>query len=179
MKKKTLVILMAVALLSVASAGIGKAYAYFTTNDPASGSQQISLGDQTTITEEYDSTNWIKKVTITNKSDSSQAVYVRAKAFAGSDYTLDVTGWGNPDAEGYYYYLGQDAPVAVEPGKATGTPLSVQISGQEQMDPKSFNVVIVYETTPAVQNGIGEDGSIQYEEPDWDRGLTAEGGENS
>ena len=181
MKKKILIVLMAVALLSAATAGIGKAYAYFTANTMAAGNKQISLGDKTTIEEEYES--WVKKVRIKNSEDSSQAVYVRAMAYVGAEYTLNISGWSGSDGTGsgdgdygYFYYSDP-----VEPGKPTETPLEVRIIGAngEKLDPKSFNVVIVYETTPAVQDGTDANGNVQYLPADWSLTITEKGGENS
>ena len=45
----------------------------------------------------------------------------------------------------------------------------------ETAEPREFNVVIVYETTPAVQNGY-ENGAVQYEPADWAR-TAEEGGD--
>ena len=182
MKKKVLVILGAVALLSVATAGIGKAYAYFTTNDQAVGVQSIALGDKTTIEEDYDS--FKKTVRITNAADSAQAVYVRTKAFSGAEYPLTVKGktskWSSESGSGLaneWWYFSDP----VEPGDKTED-LDVSIGGKaldRDSEPREFNVVIVYETTPAVQKGVSDDGNIEYEDPDWDRSVKAEGGENS
>ena len=171
MKKKLLIVLTAAALLSVSVAGIGGAYAYFTTNAQASGRQTISLGDQTTIEENYGS--WQKSVRIKNEDTSSQAVYVRARAFASDDFPVDQnqisgTNW-TPEGEWYVY----GAPV--EPGGYTEI-LNVPVEG-EGKEPREFNVVIVYETTPAVQNGYAN-GQVQYEPVDWTR-TTEEGGQNS
>ena len=178
MKKKVLAVLTAVALLSAATAGLGKAYAYFTTNAQASGRQTVSLGDQTTITEEFEPGSWTKTVRITNDSDSSQAVFVRARAFAGDEYPLVYIPGANWTPEGDWYVY--TAPV--EPGDPT-TDLGVKIGGRapdRTVDARAFNVVIVYETTPAVQDGY-ENGSIKYvpySSDVWSR-STDKGGQNS
>ncbi|MBQ2626334.1 MAG: hypothetical protein IJG17_01020, partial [Eubacterium sp.] len=54
MKKRIAGILAAVALLSVVTAGIGKASAYFTTYAQARGGHVIKLGDETRIDEKFD-----------------------------------------------------------------------------------------------------------------------------
>lgn len=180
MKKKLLVVLAAAVLLSASTVGIGKAYAYFTTNAQASGRQTVSLGDQTTITEDFTPGSWTKTVRITNNSTSSQAVFVRARAFAGAEYPLTIAGT-NWTQEGEWYVYGTPG-TPVEPGGVTSD-LSVQIGGKptdRTVDPREFNVVIVYETTPAVQNGYAN-GAVQYEpySPEvWTR-TTEEGGQNS
>ena len=173
MKKKLLVILAAAALLSVSAAGIGTAYAYFTTNAQASGRQTVTLGDQTSIEENYGS--WTKSVRIKNEETSSQAVYVRARAFAGDEYPTGQIAGTNWTQNGEWYVYGP----AVEPGQYTEV-LQVPIEGKakdETAEPREFNVVIVYETTPAVQNGY-ENGAVQYEPADWAR-TAEEGGQNS
>ena len=161
MRKKVLAVLTAVALLSAATAGLGKAYAYFTTNAQASGRQTVSLGDQTTITEDFEPGSWTKTARITNSSNSSQAVYVRARAFAGTEYPLEYIPGANSNwrLEGDWYVY----TAAVEPGNST-TDLGVKIGGRapdRTVDARAFDVVIVYETTPAVQDGY-ENGNIKY-----------------
>ena len=181
MRKKILLGIAAILLTAVAAAGIGKAYAYFTTYVEAKGGKTIHLGDSTTMEENY--TNWQKAVTISNSSDSAQAVWVRAQAFSGSEYKLLYGGddWSASD-DGWYYFK---TPVA--PGGNTSV-LTVSITDKEGNPPaaeegKSFNVVVVYETIPAVQDGEDENGSIQYvpyTAADWSQAVTnteAGGGE--
>lgn len=177
MKKRTIVILAAVALsLALAcGAGIGRAYAYFTTYVQAYGVRTIHLGDSSQIDENY--TQWHKDITITNKGDSYDAVYVRAKAFAGSEYKLvysEGSGWKWNAETGYYDFAG-----VLAPGESTSV-LAVDILGADgnpvKIDEKdvlqSVNIVVVYETTPAVQDGLNDDGSIHYEAADWSRQAT-------
>ena len=181
MKKKILLGIAALLFIAVAAAGIGKAYAYFTTYVEAKGGKTIHLGDMTTMEEDY--TNWQKQVTISNSADSAQAVWVRAQAFSGSEYKLLYGGddWCVAD-DGWYYFK---TPVA--PGEATKV-LTVSITDIEGNPPEveegeSFNVVVVYETIPAVQDGEDENGSIQYvpyTAADWSQAVTntdAGGGE--
>ena len=105
MKKRLAGILAAVALLSVVTAGIGKASAYFTTYAQARGGHVIELGDETTIEENFDGAN--KVVRITNDKDSKQAVWVRAMGITGAEYQqyLDYTQNGSDwtlDEDGFY-----------------------------------------------------------------------------
>ena len=183
MRKKILLGIAAILLVAVAAAGIGKAYAYFTTYVEAKGGKTIHLGDTTTIKEDY--SDWQKAVTVSNSPESAQAVWVRAQAFAGSEYGLVYggEGWSEAaDEAGWYYF---SAPVA--PGGNTSV-LTVSITDKEGNPPaaeegKSFNVVVVYETIPAVQNGEDEAGNIRYvpyTAEDWSKAATnteAGGGE--
>ena len=84
-------VLALTAAVTVASAGIGKAWSYFTTYAEAAGGYTIQLGDRTEITEDF--TDWTKHVTITNE-ESSEPVYIRVRAFCGSQYTLVYSGEG-------------------------------------------------------------------------------------
>ena len=83
---------------------VGSVYSYFTTNAEATGSASISLGSRTEVEEDFSA--WTKRVAITSKKDS-KPVYVRVKAFCGSEYSLtysDEEGNWTPGSDGYYYY---------------------------------------------------------------------------
>ena len=178
MKKKTIILLTTIAMLSIATAGVGKAYAYFTTYVQAAGSETIRLGDVTRIVEDP-VVNGQKKVAIQNNAKSNQAVFVRARAYSGDGFKLKYAGtnWTGPADQadygknGWAYY---STPIL--PGGSTET-LTISIDGipkADVADIDKFNVVVVYESTPAIQNGTDANGNIQYEEPNW-----PEGGENS
>jgi hypothetical protein len=143
------IILAASALCLVLSATVNVASAYFTTYAQAKGGYTIELGEQTNINEKF--SGWVKYVTITSAADS-KPVYVRAKAFSGSQYTLDYSGSGwTLGKDGYYYY---DA--ILNPSESTGE-LLVQISGVP-VNPdgeEAFNVVVVYESTPVLYDETG------------------------
>ncbi len=168
MRKKTVRILTVAALLCVILAGIGTAGAYFTTFVEASGSKEILLGDHTTVEEEVVGTE--KLVTITNSADSNKAVWVRAKAFTGAQYesglTCGGTGWTDGGDEFWYYGL-PDHPLV--PGESSEQ-LVVSIGNWPQAEiDKDFNVIVVYETIPAVEDGE-EGGVVKYVVPtadDW------------
>lgn len=148
MKKRVTGILIAVALLTIAAAGIGPASAYFTDRDEGSQSHAVQLGDSTTVTEEAD---WNKKVMITNDAASTEAIWVRSQAFAALDIQKQLkysgSGWTQGD-NGWWYYS-----KPVDPGKTADT-LNIQLPDKdnpvipEAKENKTFNVIVVYETTP-------------------------------
>ena len=165
MKRRNIFLaILAVAL--ILSVGLSSAAAYFTTSVKASGSVMIDLGPHTTI-EEPDVSRWTKHVVIKNQDDSKQPVYVRAKAFAGSEFTLEDSGEGwTIDDEGFYRYS-----EIIAPGETTANELLIKIENipegvQERGD---FNVTVVYEATPVLYDEAGE--------PYADWNLKAEGGD--
>nr|WP_302111182.1 hypothetical protein [uncultured Acetatifactor sp.] len=165
-------VLALAAVCAVASAGIGKTWSYFTTYTEAAGGYPIQLGDRTDITEDF--TEWTKHVTIANEP-GSEPVYIRAKAFCGSQYTITYSGegWTWNEEDGYYYYN-----YAVEGGKSTES-LNLKIDGipENPEDLERFNVVIIYESTPVKYH---EDGSAYtVEETDWDEILDTGSTESS
>lgn len=160
--KRNAVVLFLLALLLVLGAGIQSAGAYFTTYIVAEGGRQIRLGSQSMITESV--SDWTKHVTVTCAEDS-EAVYVRAKAFCGSRYTLqydDEDGLWTPGEGGYYYY-----DSILQPGKTTVT-LHVHIDDvpDDPAEGDQFHVIVVYETTPVLYR---EDGTPYA---DWNAALT-------
>ena len=157
-------ILIALVFALIICATIQPAMAYFTTYVRAKGGHTVTLGDTTTITEEFSS--WTKKVTISNRA-GSEPVFIRAKVLYEGSYTLDVKGdgWTRKQADNYYYY-GQSTPqltlTALNENEST-TQLNVEIKGipteklsdgspnpafQQLKDGESFSVVVVYESTP-------------------------------
>lgn len=167
MRKKN-ILLAAMAAALTLSAGVGSAWAYFTTYAEAKGGYTIELGDRTTVEEEFSA--WTKHVVVTSE-EGSEPVYVRARAFCGSGYSLVYSGsdrWG-PAADGYYYYSD------ILGGGESTDPLDVRIEDvpAEVDDAAAFNVVVVYETTPVLYR---EDGTPYA---DWTATLdsgTVEGG---
>ena len=144
--------LTALILVLILSLSIGSALAYFYTSDDSESAKPMDSGTKTTITETVDSKG-TKIITITNSSDSKQAVYVRAKAFGTPDPTYG-TEWGAPDSNGYYYY-----PGILEPGQSTDPTLTVQVvfPGPATADNinQVFNVIVVYEATPVMYDSDG------------------------
>ena len=150
MKKKT-TILAALAVILTLSAASGSAWAYFTTYAQARGSYPIELGDRTTVEEDFSA--WTKHVSIKSEPDS-EPVYIRVRAFCGAAYQLvysDTSGKWSPDSDGYYYYSD-----VVKGGEATDV-LDIKIENvpEDVKDPASFNVVVIYETTPVLYREDG------------------------
>jgi len=172
-KKKTL-FLSALAAGMVLLSGMGSAWAYFTTTTSAAGGYPLNLGSSTEVTEEFSA--WTKRVSIENEA-GSQPVYVRARAFSGSEYELvysDEGGLWSPGGDGWWYY-GR----AVGGGESTEE-LRVRISNApEEPEEGSFNVVVVYESTPVRYKEDG--GAYSALDSDWtakvDSGSTEGGAE--
>lgn len=144
MKKKN-IILAALAVSLTVSAGVGTAWSYFTTYAEASGGYTLNLGDKTTVEEEFSS--WTKHVAITSREDS-EPVYVRARAFCGSDYQLVYSGsakW-SPNSDGYYYY--SDILNGGEQTEVLDIKIENIPADEDLKDGDNFNVVVIYETTP-------------------------------
>jgi hypothetical protein len=165
MKRNTF-FLTAAAILLVLGVSIGSTMAYFSTYTTAQGGKVIHLGAATEIEEAFDS--WTKRVTVTS-DENSQPVYVRAIAYAGSQYelTYEGTGWSRGD-DGYYYYGN-----ALEGGASTEE-LLVHI-GNVPDDAEAFDVVVIYETTPVLYDENGNPYA------DWSQKVVSdstEGGQN-
>ncbi|MBR0398464.1 MAG: hypothetical protein IJI10_09380 [Eubacterium sp.] len=167
MKKRIYGILMAAAVLSIATAGLGKANAYFTTYATAAGSNRISLGDETTVHEDFSS--WTKTLTFTNSADSSHDVYIRARAFYGDKYEDYVSyepgeKWILGDDKEWYYFT---EPVA--PGEAADEfVLKVgPVPDEIAKDLNEYNVVVVYETIPAADASYADADWSQAESNGW------------
>lgn len=165
MKKKH-IFLLALTIALILATSLNSALAYFTTYATARGGKVIELGG-THIEEGF--SNWTQRVVITNDADG-QPVYVRAKAFAGSQYVLqyndDSDRWSQSESsDGYWYY-----DRILDPGEST-TELRIHIDGvpEKAVEGDSFNVVVIYETTPVQYDDNGNPSS------DWS--LHQEGGE--
>lgn len=150
-KRRTLaapLVAAATALVLLAAAMVGPAYAYFTTYVAAEGGFQLKFGTTTTITETFD--NWTKHVTINNVGDNP--CFVRVAVFGPEGYSLEVVGEGWSDGgDGYWYY---DA--VLEAGASTPV-LDVKISAPVEIDGTTFSVVVVHEST-IVSNADGTAG---------------------
>lgn len=150
MKKKTWFLAAAAVILAL-TAAVDDAWAYFTTYAQAKGGYTLSLGDKTTVEEEFSA--WTKHVVIANSEDS-EPVYVRVKAFCGSEYALvysDENGKWSPGGDGYYYYKD-----VVNGGGATDELLvKIEQVPEDVSDASQFHVVIVYETVPVLYREDG------------------------
>ena len=149
--KKMRYAVMALAVAAVMTAGLGQAWAYFTTYAAAEGGYTINLGDRTEITEHF--LDWKKTVTVTNDQGAAP-VYVRVKAFGPSTHPLTYEGGGWTAGEDGYYYYGNPVPG----GESTG-PLEISIGNiPEHKDPEdgdTFNVIVIYESTPVLYDKDG------------------------
>lgn len=167
--KKAKYFLVLLALVMVMTAGIGRAWAYFTTYASAKGVIPITLGDKTEIKEEF--SRWEKRVTIVSDANS-EPVYIRAKAFGSGSYPLVYSGEGWTIGEDGYYYYNE-----IVPGGGHTSVLSVKIENvptEDVEDGTSFNVIVIYESTPVMYR---EDGTPYA---DWtvilDNGTSESGG---
>lgn len=132
-------------------AAVGSAWAYFTTYAEAKGGYTISLGSKTTVEEKFSA--WTKHVTVVSE-DGSAPVWVRARAFYGSEYSAsysDESGKWTPGSDGYYYYSD------ILNGGETTDELLIKIGNipEDVKDSESFNVIVVYETTPVQYDESG------------------------
>lgn len=166
---KSLLALSAVALVSLAS--VGSANAYFTTYVQAGGGYTVELGDRTVIQETV--SNWVKHFSVTSQADS-EPIYIRARAFSGSQYILQ---YSNPDntpegagtwvdgRDGYWYYSNPDGSLKVVNGGESTSELLIEITNPPENNTVTFNVVVVYESTPIQYH---EDGTAYA---DWTKKL--------
>ena len=158
------------AVLLVLCGSLRGALAYFTTYIVADGGYELRFGSEITLEEEISS--WTKHLRVYNTEDS-EPVFVRARAFCGSQYLLAYEapegGW-TAGGDGYYYY--ED----ILYGGQTARELDIHI-GNVPESPESgdgFHVVVIYETTPVLYR---EDGTPYA---DWNIVLhsgSTEGGE--
>lgn len=175
---KTILAAFAVAL--PLSAGMGSALSYFTANVAASASVPVAIVPNTDIGEEI--VNMEKRVVIKNTGEVP--VYIRLKAFAGSEYTLEIggTNWSptenraegsKSDSDRYYEYGMWVAPeastekIVIKIKDKDGNPIKAGT------DIDAFNVVVVYERTSMVEhdkngNMIYMDAEKTVPKPDWD-----------
>ncbi len=171
--KKINGLLAAAAVMLVLSAAIGSAWGYFTTFVEVRGGHTLKLGSRTEIDEEF--SDWTKRVSISSKPDSVP-VYIRAKAFCGSEYQLTYSDknkkWTEGE-DGYYYYSD------ILYGGQTADELLVKIENipadADVKDSDNFNVVVIYESTPVLYDKDGQPYA------DWDAELetgNVEGGSN-
>lgn len=151
----------------VLTVNVGSADAYFTTYVEAQGGAVVHLGDETNIWEEV--SGWIKHLTVANK-EGSDPVYIRAKAFCGSQYDLTYTG-SNWVAVGDGFYLYNSI---VEGGQVT-TELTITVDAKEKKN--SFDVVVIYESIPVQYDENGEilkpvdDDGKENSKIEWDQKL--------
>lgn len=160
MKKKS-VIFAAIAVVLVLAANLPLAWGYFSTYTEAQGGMPIQSRKVETEIEEPEVTNWAKHLVITN-SEGGSPVYIRAKAFGGSEYDLSYESDGSWKlGEGEFYYYKDILNAGGETSE-----LLVKINNRPADEKgQEFNVVVIYESTP-----------VRYDESgnpyaDWDQPL--------
>lgn len=145
--KNTALLIVAIALILVTyTNGIS---AYFTTYTEAMGGYIVHVGDDTDIYEQF--SNWTKRVTVVSGADA-QPLYVRARAFAGDEYTLLYSGtdWTLGE-DGYFYYS-----KILYPGEETKELLiRIEDIPEDAVPGDSFNVEVIYETSPVLYDENG------------------------
>lgn len=160
----------AIAVMLVMSAVMGSAWAYFTSFSHAKGSVALKLGHEDHIEEKFD--NWEKVLDIVSDKDSNP-VYLRMRAYS-AEYGVTYEGndnWTDEQSDKWVYYK-----KVLPPGKKLSDDdikdeLKVQInnvpkSGDEGLqDGKTFNVIVVYESTEVQYDEAGE--PLTWDKVDW------------
>ncbi len=188
MKKRSYLLILMAAVLMVCIL-VQPALAYFTDRTHADGSILVNFGTTTELNESV--TGFSKTITIGNTGEvgKAESVWVRARAYAGSTYTLEVTlgdGWVDGN-DGWYYYNTPLVPGASETPPVAGsvtTGLQVEITdgipdaAAEDHMYAQINVAVVYETASVHYD---EQGNIL--DANWniilDNGTSAPGGSGS
>ena len=137
------------ALVLILTLSVQPALAYFTDSTQAAGSVEFFAGSKVKITEEVK--DLVKTVTITNTEGSP--VWVRAIAYVGSAFSLEVSGWGSTVGSDTWVYYG--SPIAE--GEATsGLKVAVtKIPKSSDMPMTSFNVGVQFESIPVEYDANG------------------------
>jgi predicted ribosomally synthesized peptide with SipW-like signal peptide len=148
--KKRHVLLAVLAAVMVLSIGVGSAVAYFTASAEAEGAIPIKLKTTTTI-EEPDLFRWIKHLVITN-DEKSEPVFVRAKGFSGSAYPLTYSGEGWTEGEDGWYEYEEILPAG---GSTKELLVGIGNIPEDAVEGQSFNVTVVYESTPVQYDSDG------------------------
>ena len=140
MKKKSILIVLAVLLVFIATAPIQESFAYFTAHDKASGEAVVDLTWSTELKEEIKDNE--KHINILNTGNTP--VIVRVRVFA-AEYAKTTAGSGwSSNADGWWYYS-----EILQPGNSTSE-LLVSIVGDPGYD---FEIVVVHESSRVVYEG--------------------------
>ena len=157
MKKKN-VLLFVLAIVLILATSVGGALAYFTTFAEAKGGYTIHLSSVSTSIDGTFS-DWTNSVIIDNDLDG-QPVFVRARAFIGSQYELLYSGedWTYGD-NGFYYF-----DKILDAGETT-TKLLIKIENvpsqerlgelEQLLKSVHFNAIVIYEATPVLYDENG------------------------
>ncbi len=166
----------AAALALTAALTVESSMAYFTTYVSAGGSEIVNLRTQTEIHE--DVSEMTKHIGITNTSPENDC-FVRVKVFYVDDDKITIDYIPEAGHEDEWYYDDSSDPVLggywyyrplLEAGKTTSI-LDAKINvpqSKEEFDKDQFNVVVIYEFTPAIYD---DDGNVTY---DWSKKLDLE-----
>lgn len=154
MMKRNTILLGALALVLVLCVSIGTAYAYFTTYAAAQGGYVIRAG----VDFEESFYDWTKRVVITSR-ENTMPVYVRARAYAGTTLTLQISGESWTQAGDWWYYTPRNNDGTVKPlnGGESTTELDIKILNipTDVEGGDSFNVAVVYEYAPVRYDEAG------------------------
>ena len=139
MKKKSILIVLAVLLVFIAVTPIRESLAYFTAYDEAEGNGTVDLVWSTTIVESfpYDRD---KNITILNTGETP--VIVRVQVFSGefaATYSVEDGKWIQED-DGWWYYS-----EILEPGDESSA-LYAKVNLETAPD-YDFNIVVVHESS--------------------------------
>ena len=166
MKRKSSYILSLLALVLILCAFIQPVWAYFTSSKQADGAVPISFVRETTIKETVDGLT--KKVTIENSGKSTVHVWVRARAYAGAQFTLTYAYGDNWEQICDWVYY--KTPVAPGTGTDPADPLNVTLSIPDEIKPPDVvNVGVIYESITAFSDG--GDGFRAHTPEDWSKAL--------
>lgn len=157
MKKKNIFLAVLAAVL-VLSSSIGAAVAYFTTYVTAKGGYVVRIENETQIHEEVGKGQ--KTISIINTGNTP--VFVRVKAFYSEDFTVEGgdENWVKNESDGYWYY--QKAVEKTAP--TSNLTLTITVKGTEWNDEDIRNVIVIYESVPAIFTAAGA--------PDLEKGWT-------
>ncbi len=156
--RRSIQLMVFLALIMVAAASVPGTLAYFTTYATAKGGVPITLGAKTRVKEEFK--NWEKTIQIENTGDTD--CYVRVKIIAASQFQIAASGNNWVDAGDGYWYYSEVLPV----GLTTEDSLKASITVAKEVK-TSFNVVVVQECVPVSYDENGNPtGAIQA---DWNK----------
>lgn len=159
-------------LLLVLWGGAGGSLAYFTDQASAEGGWLLEAGEpDTEITERF--SGWTKYVSIGNTGDIP--LYIRVRAYCGSEYSLEYTESSDWTKRGdWYYYIGNggvletaektpELPIMIK--DKDGNEIPAGDAPEEGRD--RFNVAVVWERLALQYDREGN--LIPSVEADWDR----------
>ena len=155
MKQKSW-ILSLLALVLIVCAMVQPALAYFTAHTQADGAIPLYFERKTTIEEKV--TGLEKEVTIKNTGGAhpeyALPVWVRARAFVGEQYDLEISGTGWSKSGDWWYYA-TPVPVGQSTSALTVKLKNLPVVDEAEISFKDVNVAVVYESITAFYNADG------------------------